>query len=199
MTPEGQKRIAARQEMRKTRGPADSWTDRSNYDRCISRGVAGSVLPVIYGNGTNIFQAPGFVVIRNEMIHEARVVPLDPHPRSSNNVHMYMGDPRGHWEGDTLVVESTNFTDKTGIGPNGNGAIHSEQLHLTERFTRVAADTIHYEFIVDDPQTYTRAWKVALDLNSKPGYEIYEYACHEGNYGLANMLSAARAEEKAGK
>jgi hypothetical protein len=197
MTPEAQKLSAERRAVRLAY-EQDSYEFHSNYDRCITRGVTGSILPVIYGNGTDIMQGPGYVVIRNEMIHEARLVPLDPRPRLGKSILQYMGDPRGHWEGDTLVVESTNFTDNTGLGGNGNGAIHSENLRLTERFTRTDPGTIHYEFTVDDPTMYTRPWKVALDLTAKPGYRtIYEYACHEGNYGMANMLSAARADEKA--
>jgi len=197
MTSEGQRRSAARRAVFFS-GRSDSPEDHSNYDRCITRGVTGSILPVIYGNGTNIMQGPGYVVIRNEMIHEARLVPLDGRPHAGKGIQMYMGDPRGHWEGDTLVVESTNFTDRTGLGGNGGGAIHSAGLRLTERFTRTAPGTIRYEFTVDDPATYTRPWKVALDLTTKPGYSmIYEYACHEGNYGMANMLSAARADERA--
>jgi hypothetical protein len=197
MTPEGQKRAADRQAAQKRRGGAPaSYADFTNYDRCITRGVTGSILPVIYGNGTSILQAPGFVVISNEMIHEARVVPLDGRPRTGSGVQMYMGDSRGRWEGDTLVVESANFTDRTGIGGNDNGNLHSEDLRLVERFTRVDANTVRYEFTVDDPKIYTRPWTVRVNLAAKPGYEIYEYACHEGNYGLRNMLSAARAEEK---
>jgi hypothetical protein len=197
MTQQGQQRLAARQALRRSRGPADSYEDRSNYDRCITRGVAGSILPVIYGNGTDIRQVPGYVVIRNEMIHEARVIPLDGRPHAGADIRLYMGDSRGRFEGDTLVIETRNFTDRTAIGPNGNGAIHSETLRLVERFTRVDDDTLHYEFTVDDPVVYTLPWTVALDLTTTPNYEIYEYACHEGNYGLANILSAARAEEKA--
>jgi hypothetical protein len=196
-TPEAQRLSAERRAVRLAH-EQDSYEFHSNYDRCITRGVTGSILPVIYGNGTDIMQGPGYVVIRNEMIHEARMVPLDPRPRLGKSILQYMGDSRGHWEGDTLVVESTNFTDNTGLGGNGNGAIHSENLRLTERFTRTDPGTIHYEFTVDDPTMYTRPWKVALDLTAKPGYRtIYEYACHEGNYGMANMLSAARADEKA--
>jgi hypothetical protein len=192
MTPEGQKRVAAR---RGQGGPNRTlaWTtDLSNYDRCISRGVVGSILPAIYGNGTSINQAPGVVVIRNEMIHEARVIPLDGRPHS-NGIAMWMGDPRGHWDGNTLVIESTGFTDRTGLA---GGAIHSDKLRLTERLTRVDARTLRYEFTVDDPTIYTRPWTVRLNLDQKRGYEIYEYACHEGNYGLRNMLSAARVDEK---
>jgi hypothetical protein len=197
LTPEGQRRQALLRAQR-FRGDGDTYSDHSNYDRCITRGVVGSILPVIYGNGSSITQGPGYVVIRNEMVHEARLVPIDSKsPRLGKNIHMYMGDPRGHWDGNTLVVDSTNFTDRTGLGGNGNGAIHSESLHLIERYTRTAPDTIHYEFTVDDPDTYTKPWSATLDLNVKPGYEIYEYACHEGNYGMRNMLSAARADDKA--
>ncbi len=199
MTPEGQKRTAERRAIRLAH-EQDSYEFHSNYDRCITRGVVGSILPVIYGNGTNIIQGPGYVVIRNEMIHEARLVPLETRAHVGRNLDMYMGDPRGHWEGNTLVVESTNFTDLTGLGGNGGGAIHSRNLRLVERFTRVDANTLQYQFTVDDPATYTRPWKVALDLTTKPGYHmIYEYACHEGNYGMANMLSGARADEKAAR
>ena len=167
----------------------------SYYDRCITRGVISSILPAIYGNGTRIEQGPGVVVIRNEMIHEARVVPIDSKaPRLGKNIHLYMGDPRGHWDGNTLVVDSTNFTDRIGVG---GGALASTSLHLIERFTRTAPGTIRYEFTVDDPDTYTAKWTATLDLDAKPGYEIYEYACHEGNYGLRNMLSASRADDKA--
>jgi hypothetical protein len=197
LTPEGE-RLLAQSRLRFIRGDGDSADAHSNYDRCITRGVIGSILPVIYGNGTRIEQGPGDVVIRNEMVHEARIVPIDSKaPRLGPNIHMYMGDPRGHWDGNSLVVDSTNFTDRTGLGGNGNGPVHSQRLHLIERFTRTAPDTIRYEFTVDDPATYTASWTGALDLNTKPGYEIYEYACHEGNYGLRNMLSASRAADRA--
>jgi hypothetical protein len=195
LTAEGLQRVAARRGER--RRPPESFTDFSNYDRCISRGVTGSIVPVIYGNGTQILQAPGYVAIRNEMIHEVRTIPLDGRPHADPSVRMWMGDSRGRWDRDTLVIETTNFGDRTGLGGNGNGAIHSDQLRLVERLTRVDADTIRYEFTVDDPQTYTQSWTVGFDLDTKPGYQVYEYACHEGNYGLANMLSAARAEERA--
>ena len=169
----------------------------SYYDRCITRGVTGSILPAIHGNGTRIDQGPGYVVIRNEMIHEDRVIPTNSQaPRLGKNIQLYMGDPRGHWEGSTLVVDSTNFTDKIGVG---GGSLPSTSLHLVERLTRTAPGTIRYEFTVDDPETFTAKWTAALDLTMKPGYEIYEYACHEGNYGLRNMLSASRADDRAAK
>ena len=178
-------------------GPFDSVEDFSNYDRCISRGVAGSLLPAIYGNGTKIEQAPGYVVIQNEMIHEARVIPLAPRPHVGAGVREWMGDSRGHFEGDTLVIETTNLNQRTGVGGFGNGALQSAQAKLVERLTRVDAKTIRYELTVDDPVIYTKPWTLRLNLDTKTGYEIYEYACHEGNYGLANMLSAARATERA--
>jgi hypothetical protein len=196
LTPAGQQRLAERRS-RRGRGLPESYTDFTNYDRCLTRGLVGSVLPVIYGNGTQVVQAPGVVVIRNEMIHEARVIPLDGSAHANAAVRLWMGDSRGRFDGDTLVIETTNFTDRTGLGGNGNGAMHSENLTLVERLRRVDGDTLRYEFTVDDPATYTQPWTAAFDLDSKPGYEIYEYACHEGNLGLANMLSAARAEERA--
>jgi hypothetical protein len=196
LTAGGQQRLAERRG-RRGRGLPASYTDFTNYDRCLTRGLVGSIVPVIYGNGTQIVQAPGVVVIRNEMIHEARVIPLDGGAHAGPGVRMWLGDSRGRFDGDTLVIETTNFTDRTGLGGNGNGAVHSENLTLIERLRRVDADTLRYEFTVNDPEVYVAPWTVTFALDSRPGYEIYEYACHEGNYGLANMLSAARAEERA--
>jgi len=195
LTPDGQRRQAQNRGRIFRQDEAAEF--HSYYDRCITRGVISSILPAIYGNGTRIEQGPGVVVIRNEMIHEARVIPIaSKAPRLGKNIHLYMGDPRGHWDGNTLVVDSTNFTDKLGVG---GGSIDSTSLHLIEKFTRTAPDTIHYEFTVDDPETFTAKWTAALDLQSKPGYEIYEYACHEGNYGLRNMLSASRSDDRSAK
>jgi hypothetical protein len=193
MTPEGQRRQAQNRGRFALQNDAAEF--HSYYDRCITRGVISSILPAIYGNGTRILQGPGYVIVQNEMIHEDRVIPTSSTaPRLGTDIHLYMGDPRGHWEGNTLVVDSTNFTDKIGVG---GGGVVSTSLHLVEKFTRTAPDTIRYEFTVDDPVTYTAKWTAALDLTSKPGYEIYEYACHEGNYGLRNMLSASRADDRA--
>src|SRR5215471_2097179 len=193
LTPDGQRRAAQNRGRFVLQNDAAEF--HSYYDRCITRGVISSILPAIYGNGTRILQGPGFVIVQNEMIHEDRVIPTtSTAPRLGKNIHLYMGDPRGRWEGNTLVVDSTNFTDKIGVG---GGGVVSTSLHLIEKFTRTAPDTIHYEFTVDDPQTYTAKWTAALDLTAKPGYEIYEYACHEGNYGLRNMLSASRADDRA--
>jgi hypothetical protein len=176
---------------------ADSWEDFSYYIRCISRGVTGSILPVIYGNGQEIVQGPGYVTILQEMVHEARVIPLDGRPHASPNIRSYMGDPRGRWEGNTLVVETTNFMgSKTGIGLNGGGVPTSEALKLTERYTRVGPNEIKYEVTVDDPKTYTAPFKIAFPITQEPGYQNFEYACHEGNYAMYDSLSGARAQEK---
>jgi hypothetical protein len=177
---------------------ADSWEDFSYYIRCISRGVTGSIFPVIYGNGQQIVQAPGYVTILQEMVHEARVIPMDGRPHASPNIRSYMGDPRGHWEGNTLVVETTNFLgNRTGIGLNGGGTPTSDALKLTERYTRTGPGEIRYEVTIDDPKTYTRPFKVAFPLTQEPGYQNFEYACHEGNYAMFDSLSGARAQEKA--
>ena len=178
-----------------------SWEDFSTYGRCITRGVLGSMLPVMYGNGTEIVQTPGLVAIHYEMIHEARLVPLDapghPNPHRPAAILSYMGDPRGHWEGNTLVVETTNFIGgKVGIGANGEGVRYSEELRLVERFRRTSGREIQYEATVNDPKTFTKPWTVAFPITQEPAYRIFEYACHEGNYAMANSLSAARAEEK---
>ena len=176
---------------------ADSWADFSYYIRCISRGVTGSIFPVIYGNGQQIVQAPGYVTIMQEMVHEARVIPLDGRPHASTNIRSYMGDPRGHWEGNTLVVETTNFLgNRTGIGGNGGGTPTSDALKLTERYTPVGPDEMRYEVTIDDPQTFTRPFKVAFPLTQEPGYQNFEYACHEGNYAMFDSLSGARAKER---
>jgi hypothetical protein len=176
---------------------ADSWEDFGYYIRCISRGVTGSIFPVIYGNGQQVVQAPGYVTILQEMVHEARVIPMDGRPHASPNIRSYMGDPRGHWEGATLVVETTNFLgNKTGIGGNGNGTPTSDALKLTERYTRTGPAEMRYEVTIDDPKTFTRPFKVAFPLTQEPGYQNFEYACHEGNYAMFDSLSGARSQEK---
>jgi hypothetical protein len=193
LTAEG---LKMQEEQRATRGKTPStWTDWSIYDRCITRGVAGSIIPVIYGNGLEIVQTPGYVAIRYEMVHDARIIPTDGRAHLPANVHSYLGDPVGHWEGNTLVVETTNFNGKMGVGPNGGGIPTSEEARLTERFTRVSDNTINYELTVDDPQTYTAPWKVGFPITHEPGYEIYEYACHEGNMAMRNMITGTIAEE----
>ena len=176
---------------------ADSWEDFSYYIRCISRGVPGSIFPVIYGNGQQIVQGKGFVTIMQEMVHEARVIPTDGRPHASPYIRSYMGDPRGHWEGDTLVVETTNFLgNRTGIVGNGGGTPTSDAMKLTERFTRTGPNEMRYEITIDDPKTYASSFKVGFPLTQEPGYQNFEYACHEGNYAMFDSLSGARAMEK---
>jgi hypothetical protein len=198
MTAEGRARIAAAQAAKRAlgHGPSDSWEDRSYYDRCITRGMPGSMLPVIYGNSYEIVQTPGFVAITYEMIHETRIIPIDakPQPHVGSSIKSYMGDARGHWEGDTLVVETTNFKDETAFS-NANGST----LKLTERFTRTAPDTVTWSVTVDDPQTWTKPWTFAMPLTRDTTQPVLEYGCHEGNLGLRNILSSARAEEAPAK
>jgi hypothetical protein len=167
-----------------------SFLDMTIYDRCITRGVTAGFFPAIYGNGSQFIQTPDTVAIRYEMIHETRLIPLDNRPRTKTR--SYMGEPRGHWEGNTLVVETTNFIGgKLSI----SGPPYSEDLVLTERFTRVAPNILDYSVTVNDPKTYVAPWTASFPLTSEPGYEIFEYACHEGNYAMRNRLSAARALE----
>jgi hypothetical protein len=176
---------------------ADSWLDFSTYIRCITRGVVGSIYPVVYGNGQEIVQGPGYVSIMQEMVHEARIIPLDGRPHASANMRTYMGDPRGRWDGNSLVVETTNFLGgKTSVSANGWGTPTSEALKLVERYTRVGPNEMRYEVTVDDPKTYVRPFKIGFPLTQEPGYRNFEYACHEGNYAMFDSLSGARAEER---
>ena len=189
LTPEAQQRQAARaaRSQRIAEGPED----RSLGERCIVRPNAGPPMtPYGYNNNVQLFQTPGYLVIFNEQIHDARIVPLDGRPHLPAHLRQWMGDSRGHWEGDTLVVETTNFNDEKYF--RGAGA----EMHLIERFTRVDADTLNYEFTVSDPQSFTTAWTAQIPMR-KSLDPIYEYACHEGNYGMFGTLSGARAVEKA--
>jgi hypothetical protein len=195
MTPEGQSRAASLKNTYVMFSGFTGYNDLGPYDRCISRGVLGSTFPVIYNNGNQIFQMPGYVVIRYEMIHETRVIPLDGRPHGSSKIRSYMGDARGHWDGNTLVVHTTNFNGRTGAQANGNLLMTSDALELTERFTRMGPDTIQYQVTVTDPKTWTRPWGVAFPLRRDQKYQIFEYACHEGNHAMSNILSASRAEE----
>jgi hypothetical protein len=174
-------------------GPFDSYRDFSFYDRCITRGVIGSFSPAVYGNGARFVQTPEAVVISYEMVHDTRVIPLDGRPPLKPDIRLYMGDSRGHFEGNTLVVTTTNFTDKIAIA----GVRHSEQLKLTERFTRIDPEMIDYEIRVDDPLTWEKPWTLRMTITQQPGYEIYEYSCHEGNIALRHALMGERAYEKA--
>ncbi|MQA30651.1 MAG: hypothetical protein GEU82_12580 [Luteitalea sp.] len=188
LTPEGQQRAAALRGAGGERG-ADSWEDRSLWERCLTRGGLPRI-PGSYNNNVQIFQIPGHVVLLYEMIHEARIIPTDGRPHLDTAVRQWLGDSRGRWEGQTLVVETTNFTDRTSFRGS------SENMRLVERFTRIDADTIDYRFTVEDPATFTRPWTATLPLTRIDGH-VYEYACHEGNYGMRNLLTGHRAEEKA--
>jgi hypothetical protein len=195
LTPDADRKSA---EIRERRGAAPaSWEDRSLYDRCITRGPLGSILPVIYGNGLRIVQAPDYFVITYEMVHDTRVIPLDGRPHVGAGIRQYMGDARGRWEGNTLVVETSNFTDKTAIGVNGNGFPTTESLRLVERFTRTNEYTINYEVTIDDPKAFTGPWTMLIPLTTQPGYLLLPYECHEGNLAMSNILSAARSWDRA--
>ena len=161
------------------------------YDRCITRGLPHVIFPTIYNNTSQIVQGPGLVAIRYEMINDARVIPLDGRPQLSSAIRQYFGDSRGRWDGDTLVVEVTNFPTNV-INYRGAGG----SLHLTERFRRVDATTVRYEVTVSDPATFARPWTAALILKASSQPDVFEYACHEGNYAMRNILSAARASER---
>jgi len=169
---------------------ADSWLDRSTFERCITRGMPAAMSPTAYNNNYRITQGPGYVAIAIEMLGGTRVIPTDGRAHVNTAIRSWMGDSVGHWEGETLVVDTRNFTDKVLY----RGA--AENLHLVERFTRVAADRIDYRVTIDDPTTFTRSWTLAIPF-VVTGEDMFEYACHEGNYGMVGILSGAREEERA--
>jgi hypothetical protein len=179
----------------------DSYEFMSVWDRCITRGVPGGMFPAGYNNAYQIVQSPGYVVIHYEMIHEARIIPIDGRPHLPSQVRSWNGDPRGRWDGNTLVVDTTNYNDKGWIttaaaGGRIKGIRQTEALHVVERFTRIDKDTINYEATIDDPKTFVRPWTVAIPLHRNPQYRLYEYACHEGNRAVEGVLRGARAEGK---
>jgi hypothetical protein len=188
LTPQAQKRMAALTDLneRLAEGPED----RPLSERCITRPNAGPPMaPTGYNNNIRLIQTPGYVVVFNEQIHDARIVPMDGRPHLPQSVRQWMGDSRGRWEGDTLVIDTTNFTNQTNFRGSG------ENMHLTERFTRVDRDTLLYEFTIDDPQSFTKRWtgQIPMKRTDEP---MFEYACHEGNYSMFTTLSGARALEK---
>ncbi len=197
VTPAAEKRRATRDRGSFGNGPFDTTEDFTLYDRCITRGIVGSVLRVVYGNGNRIVQAPGMVAITYEMIHDTRVMYTDGRTHLSQRIRQYLGDSRAHWEGEELVVETTNLTDKTSIGGNGNGLRHSERMVITERFKRVAEDVLQYQFTIDDPITYAKPFTMSMPLTPLDGGVILPYECHEGNYMLPHALSAERVEDAA--
>ena len=176
----------------------DSWEFMESADRCITRGVIGIMMPGVYNNGALILQTPGHVVILSEMIHRARVIPIDGRAHVDDRIRQWEGDPRGRWEGDTLVVESTNFRAVRSMR-GATASVRSRQTgrqRLVERFTIAGPDTLEYSLHVDDPETYTAPWTAAFPLKRDDGYDIYEYACHEGNYSVPNALSGARFKKE---
>ena len=194
LTPAAQQRAdaqaAAARDEQLGRVRADSWDDRSLADRCILGFNAGPPMtPGAYNNHVQIFQAAGHVVLVTEMVHDVRVIPVDGTPHLPSRLRQYRGDSRGRWEGRTLVIDTTNFLRETSF--RGSSA----NLHLTERFTRVDADSLLYEFSVEDPTTWTKPWAASMPMKKIPG-PIYEYACHEGNYAMQNILSGARAQDR---
>jgi hypothetical protein len=197
VTPYADSRRASRDQGTFGAGPFDTPEDFTMYDRCITRGIVGSVLPVVYGNGNRIMQAPGMVVISYEMVHDTRVIYTDGRPHVGKGIRQLLGDSRGHWEGNTLVIETANLSDKTSIGLNGNGLRHSADMVMTERITRVAPDELRYEVTMNDPKTYTKPFTISLPLTSPQGYQLLPYECLEGDYAMKNALSAERAEDEA--
>jgi hypothetical protein len=195
LTRDGEARLKSAQRVRGSYAENSSWKgpeDFTLYDRCITRGLPGSMMPAIYGNSYDIVQAPGFVAIRYEMIHETRIIPLDGGSHVGKGIALDMGDARGHWDGDTLVVETTNFTERSAYR-NAN----PQRLRLVERFTRVAPDRITWTVMVDDPTTWTRPWTFGMPLTMTTSEAVMPYECHEGNYGLVNMLKIAREHDAA--
>jgi hypothetical protein len=190
LTDEAKQRAQAQARGFAKREAPDTYTDMSLYDRCITIGLPGSMMPMIYGNAYEITQSPGYVAIRYEMVHETRVIPLDGSPHVPPNVDFWMGDARGHWEGDTLVVETTNIREAAAY----RGA--SEHLKVTERFTPIDESTLSWEVRFEDPATWAAPWAIEMPLKRSADAAPFEYACHEGNLGLRNILSAARATER---
>ena len=178
-----------------------TWEDLNILDRCITRGLPGAMIPGFYNHNYLIVQTPDYVVVQIEMVHDARIIPLDGRSHLQSGIRQWLGDPRGHWEGETLVVESTNFTHKAEQRPNFFGVYFpvfstGENLHLVERFTRIDADAIDYRFTVTDPTVDARPWTAAIPM-SRTEDPLFEYACHEGNYAMTNGLSGTRAEQRA--
>jgi hypothetical protein len=188
LTDEGRRRIAATPPALGN-GPFDGPEQMSMWVRCIGRGVPSTMFPTVYNANTRIVQGPGYIGITYEMIHDTRVIPTDGRAHARAALRQLNGDSRAHWDGDTLVVDGTNFTNR--LPYRGSSAA----LHLIERFRRVDKDSLRYEVTVDDPQTWTKPWTAALDLKRQTG-GMFEYACHEGNYSMLNILTGSRAADK---
>jgi hypothetical protein len=187
-TPEGQKRWDARRP-----DAADSHLDRSPYDRCLSRGMPGAMMPGFYNHNYQIVQSPGYVAILVEMIHDVRIIRVDGTPHLNGSIRQWLGDSRGRWDGNTLVVETTNLNDK--VFARGGVTGYGAALKMIERFTRVNDNQIDYRFTIDAPTVFTKPWTVSTPMHKIDG-PIYEYACHEGNYAMTGILAGARARER---
>jgi hypothetical protein len=175
----------------------DSWLDFDLWDRCITKGMPTVMVPLGYNNSYRIFQTPDYVAIMYEVIHDVRIIPLDGRPHVDSTIRQWLGDSRGHWEGDTLVVDVTNFSDKTKgnqqpAGPYRGGG---KAQHLIERFRRVGPAELQYRVTLEDSEAFTRPWTMEVPLAQDDSYQVFEYACHEGNYSMVNMLEGARAKE----
>ncbi len=183
----------------------DSYVHLSTWDRCITRGMPGGMFPAGYNNAYQIVQTPGYVTIHYEMIHNTRIIPIDGRPHLPPSVRLWDGDARGHWEGDTLVVDTTNYNDKGMIATSAatlriRGVPHSDSLHVVERFRRTGPNEILWEAVIEDEKAYTSPWKVSIPLTKENGdYKLYEYACHEGNQAMENILRGGRVKDAAGK
>ena len=181
----------------------DHWENGTTWDRCVTRGIPGAMFPAAYNNGYRIVQSPGYVTIMYEMVHDARVIPTDGSPHLPSNVRFWDGDSRGHWEGDTLVVDISNYNGKGDIATNAasariRGIPASDELRVVERFTRVSDKTINYDVTITDPKVYTSPWKIAMPLTRDDNYQMFEYACHEGNvYFWTGTLGGGRAQDRA--
>ena len=196
VTPRAQRRADDLVAVRNSPSYPATWEEPSVFERCITRGLPASMMPGFYNHNYRILQTPGYVVIYIEMIHDVRVIPLDGRPHVDPALRQWMGDSRGRWEGDTLVVETTNFTDKVYERRVSNTVFGaSREMHLVERFRRVDADTLDYRFTVTDPDTFAAAWTAAIPMTTLDG-PLIEYACHEGNYSMENMLRGARRKEQ---
>ena len=192
LIPTAAERVAARRAYLSDH-PADSWEDRNNAERCILGFNTGPPMsPSAYNNVVQLFQTESHVVLLNEMVHDARIVPLDNRPHLPSHMRQWHGDSRGYWDGDTLVVETINLTDKTSYRGS------TESMHLVEQFTRSNADTLSYEFTVTDPRAFGQPWTALVPMKMSSS-QLFEYACHEGNYGMEGILAGHRAEEKAAK
>ena len=181
----------------------DHYQHMSVWDRCLSRGVPGSMLPAGYNNAYRIVQTPDHIAIQHEMIHDVRIIPLSDPPFIDGSIRQWMGDARAHWDGDVLVVETKNFHNRGWIASSSAGARlkgipTSKALHVVERYERVSADTIIWTVTIDDPNVYTRPWTISMPLTAEPDYEMFEYACHEGNYAVPNALSGQRVIDARG-